>query len=91
MAKFMLKEIKEIQAMTPAELKGKQLTTDITDYVVVGDCSAPSWNWGYKVYAISYQGRPLLVVTQFGEVSPPRPLKISKNLRKESKNETKTI
>lgn len=68
MAKFLLKEIRAIRNLTPAELKGKQITVDVIDYVSVGGYSAPDWNWGYRVYALSWQGQPYLVVTQFGEI-----------------------
>ena len=67
MAKFTLKEIREIRATTPAELADRTYA-EIGPVQWLGGYSAPSWNWGYKVGAFVYNGRCVVAVFQFGSI-----------------------
>lgn len=59
------KQIKIIIDHTPAALKGKQIgwTGD-----TLGHFTPAGANWSYVAKYIYYNGAPLLVVTQFGEI-----------------------
>ena len=65
MAKFTYKEIKEIIAATPAELKEKS-TSDLGILTDVGYFRPAAANWSYQVKATVHNGRAVLVVFVFG-------------------------
>ena len=61
--KMLHREIKDIIARTPADLKGRQLQHSAV-LEEVGYYAPSNANWSYKVYKINYCGFPSMVVTQ---------------------------
>lgn len=66
MAKFTYKEIKQIIAATPAELKKRKISD--FEYMDVGYFHPSQANWSYLVKTIIYNGRPELVAVVFGQI-----------------------
>ena len=63
--KLLLRDVREIMARTPAELKGKTLPGGCV-LEEVGYFQPSAANWAYKVYKINYCGFPSLVAVKFG-------------------------
>lgn len=67
--KLTKKQIEIIRQNTPAELVGKQRATINAEYLGEFGYFRPSnANWAYIAGYIKYNGQPLLIVTQFGEI-----------------------
>ena len=64
--KLTRKQIDIIILYTPSELKGKQVGS-WTGYKL-GSHTPSNANWSYIAQYIDYNGMPILVVTQFGEI-----------------------
>jgi hypothetical protein len=62
-----MREVKEIIARTPAELKGKVLAGGAV-LQEVGYFQPSTANWIYKVYKINYDGFPIMVATKFERI-----------------------
>lgn len=69
MAKFTYKEIKEIIAFTPKEVRGKQISSfGYNTREQVGSYHPSTANWSYIVFALCSNREVSLVVTRFGEI-----------------------
>lgn len=67
--KLTKKQIETIRQNTPAELVGKQRARISAQYLGEFGYFKPSnANWAYIAEYIKYNGQPLLIVTQFGEI-----------------------
>lgn len=67
--KLTKKQIEIIRHNTPAEIVGKQRATINAEYLGKFGYFRPiNANWAYIAEYIKYNGCPLLIVTQFGEI-----------------------
>ena len=67
--KLTKKQIEIIRQNTPAEIVGKQRASICAQYLGEFGYYQPSWaNWAYIAEYIQFNGQPLLIVTQFGEI-----------------------
>lgn len=67
--KLTKKQIEIIRQNTPAEIVGKQKSSINAEYLDEFGYYQPSGaNWAYIAEYIRYNGQPLLIVTQFGEI-----------------------
>ena len=67
--KLTKKQIERIRQNTPAELVGMQRTNICAQYLgELGYYQPTNANWAYIAEYIKYNGQPLLIVTQFGEI-----------------------
>lgn len=66
MAKYTLKEIKDIQKYTPDDLRGKQINT-LQNYYL-GYYIKSGANWAYQVYTVLHKKQIVLVVATFGSI-----------------------
>lgn len=64
--KATLKEVKQIQQATPAELKNKYVKE--FKYEEIAYVSKPASNWGYTLYVIIYNGELYKVAAAFGYI-----------------------
>lgn len=67
MAKYTLKEIKDIQKYTPDELRGKQINTIQNFYC--GCYIKTGCNWAYQVYVVLHNKNLRAVVVTFGTIA----------------------
>ena len=65
-AKLRKSDINDIIHWTPAELDGRPINEFANEEV--GYYMPSNANWIYKVYAISHNSMPVLVVARFGEI-----------------------
>ena len=67
--KLTKKQIEIIRKNTPNEIKGMQRANIKAEYLGEFGYYQPSGaNWAYIAEYIKYNGQPLLIVTQFGEI-----------------------
>ena len=67
--KLTKKQIEIIRQNTPAEIVGKHRATINAEYLgEFGYFQPANANWAYIAEYIKYNGQPLLIVTQFGEI-----------------------
>ena len=67
--KLTKKQIEIIRQNTPAEIVGKQRSIINAEYLgKLGYYQPNGANWTYIAEYIRYNGQPLLIVTQFGEI-----------------------
>lgn len=67
--KLTKKQIEIIRRNTPAELVGSQRASIYAEYLgEFGYFQPANANWAYIAEYIKYNGQPLLIVTQFGEI-----------------------
>ena len=67
--KLTKKQIEIIRQNTPAEIVGKERSSIGAQYLgKLGDYQPSGANWAYIAEYIKYNGQPLLIVTQFGEI-----------------------
>ena len=67
--KLTKKQIEIIRQNTPAEIVGKQRASICAQYLGEFGYYQPNGvNWAYIAEYIQFNGQPLLIVTQFGEI-----------------------
>lgn len=67
--KLTKKQVKIIRQNTPVEIVGRQRASIYAQYLgEFGYFRPANANWAYIAEYIKYNGQPLLIVTQFGEI-----------------------